>query len=225
VLGEATLSTFITSSGAATDPFAVLYYAPAGSALDQLPAADYDVAEVLGELDGPQDEGMNPLLLPLMMDQITAVYSQPDFASEFRSHFEGWLQDIDPDTPGAQQYFNCDGSLVDTIERAFWCGPAQTWPQMEFNHAYIQFWHHLDSALAGEIPGVNVDQITGMGPALVNDDVWTALFGLGRSDFGGISLDFSERTLRVNPVDVDQLGVARPANTLGDIGAIEIDNP
>ena len=225
VLGAATLSTFIPSFGAEVDPFAVLSYEPAGSALDRLPAANYEVSEVLGELDGQQNEGMNPLLLPLVMDRIAAVYGQPDFAGEFRSHFEAWLLDTDPDTPGAQQYFNCNEDLVDTVERAFWCGPAQTWPQMEYNHAYIEFWHHLDLALAGEIPGVNVDQISGMGPALLNDDAWIALFGPGHSDFSGISLNFGTRTLRVNPLDVDQHGDPRPANALGDIGAIEIDNP
>ncbi|MEJ2273209.1 MAG: hypothetical protein P8Y01_01325 [Woeseiaceae bacterium] len=225
VLGSATLSTTIPAFGIEADPYAVLCYDPAGSALDQVPANAYDVAEILGELEGPQDEGMNPLLMPLMMDQIAATYGQTDFANEFRSHFEGWLLDIDPDTAGSQHYFNCNGDMVDTLERAFWCGPAQTWPQMEFNHAYIQFWHHLDLALAGEIPAVNVDQLTGLSPALVNDDVWLDLFGPGRSDFNGITLQISERTLAVDPLRLDQQGAARPANTLADIGAIEFDNP
>ena len=142
VLGNATLSTFISSSGVEADPFAVLYYEPAGSALDRLPSGNYNMTEVLGELNGPQGEGENPLLLPLMLDQIQNYYGQPDFESEFRAHFEGYLSDIDPDTPGAQQYANCENVTINTIEQAFWCGPAQTWPQFAYNHAYIEFWHH-----------------------------------------------------------------------------------
>jgi hypothetical protein len=224
VLGSATLSTLINSSGVETDPFAVLYYEPIGSALDQLPSGNYNVTEVLGELVGQQDEGRNPLLLPLLLDQIQGVYVQPDFESEFRTYFEGYLSDIDPDTAGSQRYFNCDGLTVDTIEQGYWCGPAQTWPQMEYNHAYIEFWHHLDLALAGEIAEVNVDQITNLGPALLNDDVWTLLFGLGNSNFNAITVRLTETTLGVSPMDTDQRGIARPADLLSDIGAVEIDN-
>ena len=224
VLGAATLSTLIGSAGVEADPFAVLHYEPAGSALDQLPAAGYNVTEVLGALDGQSNEGRNPLLLPLVLGQIEAVYGQTGFASEFRNYFEGYLSDIDPDTAGSQQYANCDNVTVSTIEHAFWCGPAQTWPQFEYNHAYIEFWHHLDLALANQIPGVNADQMTNMGPALINDTVWTSLFGLGPSPFNGITVHLSEATLGVDPVDTDQLGNARPADLLGDIGAVEVDN-
>jgi len=224
VLGSATLSAFINSSGAETDPFAVLYYEPMGNALDQIPGANYNVTEVLGDLYGPPWEGMNPLLLPLILDQIQDVYGQPGFESEFRSYFQGFLSDIDPDTDGFQQYVNCDNVTIDTIEQAYWCGPAQTWPQFAYNHAYIEFWHHLDSALANEIAGVNVDQITNLGPALINDDVWTLLFGPGYSYFNGITVHLFETTLGVNPLDTDQLGNPRPADLLGDIGAVEIDN-
>jgi hypothetical protein len=134
------------------------------------------------------------------------------------------LSDIDPDTDGSQQYVNCNNVTIDTLEQAYWCGPAQTWPQMEYNHAYIEFWHHLDAALANEIPGVNVDQITSMGPAKLNDDVWTSLFGLGFSNHNGITVHLSETTLGVSPLGADQLGTPRPADVLGDIGAVEIDN-
>jgi len=224
VLGSATLSTLINSSGVEADPFAVLYYEPMGSALDQLPSGNYNVTEVLGELVGQQDEGRNPLLLPLLLDQIQGVYVQPDFESEFRTYFEGYLSDIDPDTAGSQRYFNCNGLTVDTIEQAYWCGPGQTWPQMEYNHAYIEFWHHLDLALANGVAGVNVDQITNLGPALINDNVWTSLFGLGHSYFAGITVQLFETTLGVSPLNTDQLGNPRPADLLSDIGAVEIDN-
>ena len=58
----------------------------------------------------------------------------------------------------------------------------------------------------------------------MNDNVWVALFGLGTSQFAGISVRLTETTLGVNPLDTDQLGNPRPADLLGDIGAVEIDN-
>ena len=224
VLGSATPSTFIHSSGVAVDPFAVLYYEPAGRALGQVPGESYNVTEVLGELVGPQDEGRSHLLLPLVLSQIEDVYGQQGFDSEFRSYFESFLQDVDPDTEGSQLYFNCNNLVVDTVEQAFWCGPSQTWPQKEHNHAYIEFWHHLDAALSGEIADVNVEQIANLGPALINDNAWTMLFGLGDSHRSGISVRLYEATLGVDPVNIDQLGNPRPANLPGDIGAIEIQD-
>ncbi len=222
VLGNAMLSDLVRSSGVEADPFAVLYYQPAGSALDQVPGESYNVTETYGELVGQQDEGGNHLLLPLMLDQIQTVYGQPDFASEFRSYFQAFLQDVDPDTAGSQLYFNCDSLVVDTIEQSYWCGPSQTWPQQEYNHAYIEFWHHLDAALTGEIAEVNVDQIASLGPALISDDVWTSLFGIGESHHNGITVRLYETTLGVIPMATDQLGNPRSANLHGDIGAIEM---
>lgn len=224
VLGDETRSAFIPSAGLESDPFAVLYYAPVGTALNQVPGDDYLLTEVLGELDGPENEGMTPLLLPLVLDRIEAIYAQVGFVSEFRDYFENYLADIDSDTEGAQQYRNCDDVLINTLEQAFWCGPSQTWPQEEYNFAYIEFWHHLDRALAGEIAAVNVDQITDLGPAVINDDVWTELLGASGGSFNGITVRLSERTSNVSLLATDQLGQARPANALGDIGAIEVDN-
>ena len=224
VIGTATLSASINSAGVEADPFAVLYYEPLGSALDQVPAGSYDVTEVLGELGGTANEGMNPLLLPLMLERIQTVYAQPGFENEFRDYFQGYLSDIDPETAGSQQYVNCRDVTVDTIEQGFWCGPAQTWPQAEYNHAYIEYWHHLDRALAGAIRQVNVDQLGDLTPAMINDDVWVSLFGLGDSFFNGITVRLGETTRRVDPLDTDQRGNARPAGLLGDIGAIETGN-
>ena len=224
VLASAILSTSITAAGVQGDPFAVLYYEPAGPALDRLPAGDYTVTEVLGDLDGGQWEGTNPLLLPLLLERIRDVYGQADFETEFRTWFEGYLADIDPDTAGSQHYSNCDNLVIDTLERAYWCGPAQTWPQYEYNHAYIEFWHHLDRALAGELATVNVDQVSGLSPARINDDVWMQLFGLGDNFFNGITVRLFTATLSVEPVGTDQLGNARPADLDADIGAVELDN-
>ena len=95
---------------------------------------------------------------------------------------------------------------------------------MEYNHAYIEFWHHLDSALAGEIAEVNVDQIAPLGPASINDEAWKALFGLGESDHDGITVRLTETTLGVHSVSTDQQGNPRSAQLPGDIGAIELQN-
>ena len=146
VLGSPTLSTSISSAGVEADPFAVLYYAPAGSALNQVPAEDYALNEVLGDLQGPMNEGRNPRLLPLILERIEEHYAQTNFASEFRTYFENYLSDIDPDTDGAQQYRNCNNVPINTLEQAFWCGPSQTWPQEEYNHAYICLLYTSDAA-------------------------------------------------------------------------------
>ena len=167
---------------------------------------------------------MNPLLLPLVLDRIEASYAQVGFASEFRTYFETYLADIDPDTEGAQQYRNCDEVLIETLEQAFWCGPSQTWPQEEYNFAYIEFWHRLDRALAGDIADVNVDQISDLGPATLNDQVWTELVGPSGGSFDGITVRLTERFSNVIMLGGDQLGNTRPANALSDIGAIEVDN-
>jgi len=50
--------------------------------------------------------------------------------------------------------------------------------------------------------------MSNLGPALMNDDVWVALFGLGTSQFAGISVSLNESTLVVNPLDTDQLASA-----------------
>ena len=218
------MSTIIESSGVRASPLAVLYYEPAGAALDQVPGGSYDVTEIYGELVGQQNEGSNHLLLPLILNRIEDIYGQAEFESEFRTYFEAFLLDIDPETEGSQLYFNCSNLVVDTLEQAYWCGPAQTWPQMEYNHAYIEFWHHLDSALSGEIADVNVQQIANLGPALINDDAWKSLFGLGDSRHNGVTVSLSEATLGVNPVSTDQLGNRRSADLRGDIGAIEMSS-
>ena len=224
VLGNTTLSTSISSTGVATDPFAVLYYNPVGNAVDQIPSENYNVAEILVELVGPVNEGRNPLLLPLILERLQDVYGQPDFDTEFRSFFEGFLIDIDSETAGSQHYLNCYNIVTETIEQANWCGPSQTWPQYEYNHAYIEFWHHLDLVLAGEVAEVNIDQMTNLSAAHINDNVWTSLFDHGVNYFNGITVNLSERTLDVVPLRIDQNSNNRRTGFLSDIGSVEIDN-
>ena len=81
----------------------------------------------------------------------------------------------------------------------------------------MHFWHHLDVALLGE-------GIPGMGPEVLGDDAWSALFDSGplaENPYISISM-WVQPTQGFSILDVDQRGAERPANTLGDIGAIEI---
>jgi len=48
-----------------------------------------------------------------------------------------------------------------------------TWPKNLSNYPYIEFWHRFDLAIGAE-------NIAGMGPELLGDDAWTALFSSGR---------------------------------------------
>ena len=63
-----------------------------------------------------------------------------------------------------------------------------------------------------------------MGQELLGDDAWAALFSSGRlSENQDILMSvFGSSGLAVRIEAVDQLGAARPANALGDIGALEI---
>jgi hypothetical protein len=109
------------------------------------------------------------------------------------------------------------GDPIVTLADTHWFGPAQTWPKELPNHPYIEFWHRLDDALYAE-------DVSGLGQELLGDDAWVALFSSGRlSENPDIFMWVSGDTgLTVRVERVDQLGVARPANALGDIGALEI---
>ena len=68
------------------------------------------------------------------------------------------------------------------------------------------------------------DQVGDLGPAVINDDAWLSLFGLGQSFYNGIAVNLAEQPLGVDPLTDDQLGQPRPADLLSDIGAVEADN-
>ncbi len=105
-------------------------------------------------------------------------------------------------------------TLADTL----WFGPAETWNKELPNYPYIEFWHRFDLALAAE-------GIGGMGPELLGDDAWEALFSSGPLvENGDIRMTMRTNSqLVVWPEDVDQLATGRPVGALGDIGAIELE--
>ena len=72
---------------------------------------------------------------------------------------------------------------------------------------------------------LQAEQIAGMGPEMLGDDAWDGMFDSGPlAENTDIEMLIRER-VRVYPglLGIDQHGTARPANALGDIGAIEVD--
>ncbi|MDB4278508.1 hypothetical protein N9917_02765 [Deltaproteobacteria bacterium] len=207
----------ILSAGVdAPDPV-VLHYEPQGSALDQVPVSAYIVNEVLVEYLIP--DGRENDFLAIMLGRLEDHYRLDGFAAELTAEFEAFLGsvDLDDEEPGLQPYLDPSGDPILTLADTQWFGPSRTWPSYLPNYPYMHFWHHLDTALLGE-------SIPGMGPEVLGDDAWSALFDSGplvenptiaMSVWGQPAQGFSM-------LDVDQRGAERPANPLGDIGAIEI---
>jgi hypothetical protein len=212
-----TYSNSIPSAGFhASDPV-VLHYKPRGSALDQVPPSSYSVDETLAEY-AIADGGTNDFLA-ILLDRVEAHYGLADFARDFTADFETFLQtfDSDDETAGIQPHTDPWGNPILTLADTQWFGPAVTWPKNISNYPYIEFWHRFDVALGAE-------SIPGMGPELLGDDAWAALFSSGAlAENGDITMTVSTTSgPGVLMQEVDQLGTERPANTLCDIGAIEI---
>ncbi len=209
-------ATGILSAGVGAGDPAVLHYQPAGSALGQVPANSYSVSETLAEY--VIDAGGTDNFLSIMLGRIQSHYALPGFAGAFTADFEAFLQsvDSDPATPGVQPYEDPAGNPILTLADTRFFGPAQTWPRELENHPYIEFWHRLDVAL-------ETRAIPGMGPELLGDAAWRAMFSSGylaENPRMRISVRTDPR-LSVQRISVDQRGVARPANAPSDIGAIE----
>ena len=215
--GGVTRSTFIRSVGPDAPGFAVLHYEPRDRALDQITPEIYPVYEVFGEYavaPGGDDD-----FLSILLGRLEAQYGLVGFAVDFTEDFEDFLQSVDTDenTPGNQPYLDPYGNPILTLAETLWFGPAVTWPKQLYNYPYIEFWHHLDVALLDE-------DIPGMGPEVIGDDVWETLFSPGPLvENPDISMGIASLwTLNVRLQAQDQLGTLRPADLLGDIGAIEV---
>ena len=217
LVGGITRSNSIMSVGSDSGNLAVLRYQPRGGALDQVPSASFDLDETLAEYSVAGGAPDN--FLAIVLARLENHYGLSGFAEAFRTDFESFLQsvDADPGTAGVQPYHSPSGSPILTLSATHWFGPAETWPKQLENHPYIEFWHRLDAALAAE-------DIPGMGPELLGDGPWAALFSSGSLvENPGILVSISTRPrLTVRPPDIDQLGRARPASTPADVGAIEV---
>jgi hypothetical protein len=212
-----TRSARIRSVGVDAPDFAVLDYEPWDRARDQIPPTRYSVSEVLGEYSvasGGVDD-----FLSILLDRIESSYGLSGFAADFTSDFERFLRSVDTDesTPGNQPYRSPAGDPILTLADTHWFGPAQTWPREVSNWPYIEFWHRLDAALLAE-------GIPGMGPEVIADDAWNSLFSTGPLvENPDITMSIDRRPrFQVSLEAADQLGAPRPANSLGDVGALEI---
>jgi hypothetical protein len=206
----------ITSVGVGAGNPVPLHYAPAGTALDQIPAASYRVDEILAEYEVAQ--GAPDDFLAIVLGRVEQQFKLAGFAAAFKADFEAFLQSADTDstTPGLQPYEDPAGRPILTLAATQFFGPAQTWPAQLYNHPYIEFWHRLDAALAQAA-------INGMGPELLGDAAWQQLFATGSLPENPLlrTIVWTSDDLSVSRLAIDQLGNARNPQATADIGAIE----
>ena len=207
----------INSAGVDAASPTVLFYRPSGSAVNQIPASAYNVSAVKAEYT-VLGSGLDNFL-SIILSRIENQYNLTNFASDFTADFETFLQtvDADDDVAGIQPYTNPSGDQILTLADTLWFGPAVTWPKELVNYPYIEFWHRLDLALAEE-------NIPGFGPELLGDNAWSTLFTDGvLIENGDIVFSISSQAVSGEQMPAfDQLGIRRPVNSNGDIGAIEI---
>ena len=211
-----TRSNHVVSVGVDASQLAVLYYQPTTAIVDLIPPQPYTTTNTYFEYT-ITGSGTNDFL-EILLHRIESHYELDDFAATFIDDFEYYLQnevDTDDETAGNQPYKDPNGNPIDTLAATQWFGPVATWPSNVANYAYIDFWHRLDDALQNEA-------VSGMGPELLGDAAWQALFDSGPLDENTaiIMIKSSENSQTVL-LAVDQLGQPRPVATHGDIGAIE----
>jgi len=210
-----TQSELILSAGVDAPNPVVLHYEPQENAIDQVPMFSYSTSEIYAEYSYNGTDNF----LAILLGRIENHYGLTDFASNFTGDFETFLQTVDTDdeTAGMQPYTDPLGNPILTLAATQWFGPSKTWPKELSNYPYIEFWHRLDIALRAE-------SIPGMGPELLGDDAWEALFSSGplveNEDI--IMSVTTDSPFTVFMQEVDQIGTERPVDTLGDIGAIEM---
>jgi hypothetical protein len=194
----------------------VLHYAPRGSALDQIPARAYEVAETRGQYRVAQGGSDN--FLAIVLARLEARHGLVGFASEFTQAFETFLRGVDVDaaTPGLQPYTSPAGNPILTLVDTQFFGPARTWPREQSNQPHVEFWHRLDADLAART-------LPGMGPEGLGDQAWRELFSSGAlAENPAITIAIDTRArLTVRRESNDQLGTPRPDDGLADIGAID----
>ena len=213
--GGVARSSSIVSAGVAAGEMAVLHYQPRGSALNQVPPGPQQLPETVAEYDIPPGSSDN--FLAILLSRLESHYALVNFAADFTSDFEAFLANVDSDsaTAGLQPYTDPAGVPILQLADTHWFGPAESWPKELPNYPYMEFWHRLDAALQARA-------IPGMGPELLGDQAWQALFSSGSlTENSRITMRVvTALRLNVERLSLDQLGAARPAG-LGDIGSIE----
>jgi len=217
-INNGTYSTVARSMGVDAGDYALLYYEPAGSALDRIPQS-YTVDEIIAEYEVIEGDDN---FLEIFLDRVEKDFQIPGFASTFTADFEDFLATHDADTkdtdpPEPDPYYDSYDPLGDpilTVADTDFFGPIATWVKKPENYPLILFWHRFDAAIAEEMPS--------LGDELIGDTQWDILFNDGPLE-ENTSIDFSIRSLSRSSylLDLDQVGAPRPENVLGDIGAIE----
>lgn len=210
-------SDFILCAGGGPEDFVPLYYPPRGTALDCVPASS-SFQELYGEYSVAP--GYEDNFLEIVLSRLESRLQEPGFAADFQADFENFLQTVDSDskTPGVQPYPDPSGNPILTLAETAFFGPPYTWPRELPNHPWIHFWHRLDDWLKVRAGAA------GMGPELLGEQEWATLFSSGPLvENPGILMRMGWRSGgSVKRLSVDQRGNPRPANALGDVGAIEI---
>lgn len=204
----------ILSTGVNASNAVALYYLPHGSAIEQVPPDGYTIEYAFAEyLQGLS----NDIFPEIMLDRLELHYGLTNFANSFTTDFENFLAtvDADEDTAGNQPYEDPYKTPILTLAATQWFGPSQTWPSKLYNYPYIEFWHRLDAALQNEA-------LPGMGPELLGDDAWLALFESGPlPELPSYTMTIETETYDIVPTSKDQTGADRPLSEPFDIGALE----
>lgn len=204
----------ILSKGVDEGNPAALWYPPEGDAVDAVPENGYSVTHTLAEIDRFNYRVDSYKIHDFLSSVVSEVESQTDL-NNFIDDFEDYLGtvDTDGDTDGLQTYTNPQGGEILTLADTLWFGPATTWPSEEYNQAWIDFWHRLDTALEKYVGVENYD----IGVEKLGNTFWSNF--AYNNDKNNMKLITNDRVRAVEKADVDQLGVQR--NGDGDIGAIE----
>jgi len=184
----------IVSAGTDNGELSVLWYPPAGNALDRIPAVGYTVDNVImaeyRTVSGKKDD-----FLFWVLDWLSSHYGGilgNDFGTNYRTAFE---------TASGR-------SLHDVM----WYENAVSWPSMPQNYPWIDFWRGLDNAIAGRL-----------GTVALGDDFWRSR-GTGLIQLtDNVVITVAPQTLGpFRPAGTDQRGNTRPRGPMADIGAIEL---
>ena len=182
----------IRSVGTDNGGLAVLWYPPAGTALDQIPGTGYWVDNiVLAQYQtgpGTKDDFLFRVLDKLSTGEYGGILGS-GFGAAYRATFEAE-----------------NGTSLDNVA---WVESPAGWPSDPLNLPWITFWRGLDNAIAGR-----------MGAAGLGDDFWGSFANGPLGDNVTMHVQSSQYG-PVGLLGSDQLGHPRPYGLKGDIGAIE----
>jgi hypothetical protein len=182
----------IRSVGTDDGELAALWYPPTGTALDQVPVAEYRVDDiVLAEyqtVQGRKDDFLFHVLDKLSTGEYGGILGS-GFGAAYRATFEA-----------------ANGASLDNV---VWIESPAGWPSDARNIPWINFWRGLDNAIAGRLGSAGLgDGFWGSFPdGPLGDNV---TMRVRTTQYGPVRLTGS-----------DQLGNPRPYGLMGDIGAIE----